>query len=159
MTPLPPPALEQSDLTGQHLISSFQGEGVQCSLQISLSSSRRHLDQGGQEASSGLRTPTLVPGSHHLHLGPSTSIETFHAFSCWAAKKFRLFTQFNSMEPFSFKAPHILTSGLWICIVWNGWSTGTPHRGILDYLLGLTLSVTQMHSQIWSSETEYWASY
>ena len=153
MTPLPPPALEQSDLTGQHLIRSFQGEGVQCSLQIPLSSSRRHLDQGGQEASSGLRTPTLVPGSHHLHLGPSTSIETFHAFSCWAAKKFRLFTQFNSMEPFSFKAPHILTSGHSL-----EWLKHTTQRDSC-YILGLTLSVIRMHSKISSSETVYWASY
>ena len=78
MTPLHPPALEKPDLTGQHLISAFQGKGAQSSLKFPLSSSRRDLDQGGQEALPGLWTPTLVPGGHHLHLGASASVEPFH---------------------------------------------------------------------------------
>ena len=108
MTPLPPPALEESDLTGKHLISTLQGEGAQSSLKIPLSSSRCHLDQGRQEALPGLWTPTLVPGGNYLHLGPSASMEPFHC--CLYMPKCSICLS----NPIQWN--HFLTFGKWVIV-------------------------------------------
>ena len=85
VTPFLPPALEEPQLTRQHLISALQWQRAQGSLKVPLPSSGGHLDQGGAESLPGLWPPTLVPWGNHLHLSASASMEPFHDFH-WKKK-------------------------------------------------------------------------